>query len=143
MIKKLNFQYVLSYLGLIPFLILIFDKYFLYKIKEEIVINFLIYYLLIIFVFVGSINWNLKVKLKLHIIIYGFLPSLFTTIIIVVNFYYFNQLFILLAIILLILVQLLTDYLIIYIEETNKHPFFYLRLPLTLIIILCSLIIIS
>ena len=143
MIKKLNFQYVLSYLGLIPFFILIFDKYFLYKIKEEIVINFLIYYLLIIFVFVGSINWNLKVKLKLHIIIYGFLPSLFTTIIIAVNFYYFNQLFILLAIIVLILIQLLADYLIIYMDDINKHSFFYLRLPLTLIIILCALIIIS
>ena len=143
MIKKLNFQYVLSYLGLIPFLILIFDKYFLYKIKEEIVISFLIYYILIIFVFVGSINWNLKVKLKLHIIIYGFLPSLFTTIIIAVNFYYFNQLFILLAIIVLILIQLLADYLIIYMDDINKHSFFYLRLPLTLIIILCSLIIIS
>ena len=143
MIKKLNFQYVLSYLGLIPFFILIFDKYFLYKIKEEIVISFLIYYILIIFVFVGSINWNLKVKLKLHIIIYGFLPSLFTTIIIAVNFYYFNQLFILLAIILLILIQLLADYLIIYMDDINKHSFFYLRLPLTLIIILCSLIIIS
>tara|TARA_B100000674_G_scaffold481324_1_gene481963 strand:+ start:1300 stop:1731 length:432 start_codon:yes stop_codon:yes gene_type:complete len=143
MIKKLNFQYVLSYLGLIPFFILIFDKYFLYKIKEEIVISFLIYYILIIFVFVGSINWNLKVKLKLHIIIYGFLPSLFTTIIIAVNFYYFNQLFILLAIIVLILIQLLADYLIIYMDDINKHSFFYLRLPLTLIIILCSLIIIS
>ena len=143
MIKKLNFQYVLSYLGLIPFFILIFDKYFLYKIKEEIVISFLIYYILIIFVFVGSINWNLKVKLKLHIIIYGFLPSLFTTIIIAVNFYYFNQLFILLAIILLILIQLLADYLIIYMDDINKHSFFYLRLPLTLIIILCALIIIS
>ena len=143
MIKKLNFQYVLSYFGLIPFFILIFDKYFLYKIKEEIVISFLIYYILIIFVFVGSINWNLKVKLKLHIIIYGFLPSLFTTIIIAVNFYYFNQLFILLAIIVLILIQLLADYLIIYMDDINKHSFFYLRLPLTLIIILCSLIIIS
>tara|TARA_B100000963_G_scaffold360459_1_gene391431 strand:+ start:1659 stop:2090 length:432 start_codon:yes stop_codon:yes gene_type:complete len=142
MIKKLNIQYVLSYSGLIPFFILIIDKYFLYKIKEEIVINFLIHYILIIFIFIGSINWNLKVKLKYNIVIYGFLPSLFATIIIAFNFYYFNQLYILLSIIFLILVQLLTDYFIIYIQDTNKNPFYYLRIPLSLMIVIFSFIIV-
>ena len=143
MLKKINFQYLLSYFGLVPFFILILDKYFFWKIKGEISLSFLIYYILIIFVFIGSMNWNLKIKIKEHIVIYGFLPSIFATTIIIFNQYYSNQIYILLVLIFLILLQLLFDYYFIYLDEINKHAFFYLRLPLTLLIILFSLIIIS
>ena len=141
MIKKINIQYVLSYFGLIPFFILIIDKYFFYKIKEEIVLNFLINYILIIFVFIGAVNWNLKITIRHHFIIYGFLPSLLATTIIIFNLYYFIQVQILFVIIILILIQLLFDYLIIYSQDINKNSFYYLRLPLSLLITLLTLII--
>ena len=141
MLKKLNLQYVLSYLGLIPFIIIIIDKYFFYKIKEEIALNFLINYILIIFVFIGAVNWNLKITIRHHFTIYGFLPSLLATTIIIFNLYYFIQVQILFVIIILILIQLLFDYLIIYSQDVNKNSFYYLRLPLSLIISLLTLII--
>ena len=141
MLKKLNLQYVFSYLGLIPFIIIIIDKYFFYKIKEEIALNFLINYILIIFVFIGAVNWNLNITIRHHFIIYGFLPSLLATTIIIFNLYYFIQVQILFVIIILILIQLLFDYLIINSQDINKNSFYYLRLPLSLLITLLTLII--
>ena len=141
MLKNLNLQYVLSYLGLIPFFIIIIDKYFFYKIKEEIALNFLINYILIIFVFIGAVNWNLNITIRHHFIIYGFLPSLLATTIIIFNLYYFIQVQILFVIIILILIQLLFDYLIIYSQDISKNSFYYLRLPLSLVITLLTLII--
>ena len=141
MLKKLNLQYVFSYLGLIPFIIIIIDKYFFYKIKEEIALNFLINYILIIFVFIGAVNWNLNITIRHHFIIYGFLPSLLATTIIIFNLYYFIQVQILFVIIILILIQLLFDYLIIYSQDISKNSFYYLRLPLSLVITLLTLII--
>ena len=91
MIKKIDLQYLLSYLGLIPFILIILDKYFFSQLKEEIIINFLIYYTLLIIVFIGSINWSFENKVKNLIIIYGFLPSFFSTFIIILNLYKFNS----------------------------------------------------
>ena len=82
---KFNIQYLFSYLGLFPFIVIIINKYFLFQIKEETSDNFIIYYTIIILVFVGSTNWNLSSKIKNHIVLYGFLPSLFALIIIVLN----------------------------------------------------------
>ncbi len=141
MLKKLNLQYLLSYLGLIPFFIIIIDKYFFCIIKEEIALSFLINYILIIFVFTGAVNWNLKITIRYHIIIYGFFPSLLATTIIIFNLYYFIKLQILFIIIILILMQLLFDYLIIYSKDINKNSFYYLRLPLSLMITLLTIII--
>ena len=62
MTKNLNLQYLLSYFGLIPYFFIIIDKYFFFQIKEEIIKDFLIYYTLLILVFIGSINWNLKIE---------------------------------------------------------------------------------
>ena len=83
---KLNFQYLFSYLGLIPFFIIIIDKYFFFQIKQEIIIDFIIYYTVLIFVFIGSTNWNFENNVKNYFVIYGFLPSLFGVIIIILNF---------------------------------------------------------
>ena len=60
MFKKINIQFLISYFGLIPYAMVFLDKYYFLKIKEEILFNFITYYSLIIIVFIGSINWNLK-----------------------------------------------------------------------------------
>ena len=56
MFKKINIQFLISYFGLIPYAIVFLDKYYFLKIKEEILLNFITYYSLIIIVFIGSIR---------------------------------------------------------------------------------------
>ena len=139
--KKINFQFLISYFGLIPYVLTFLDKYYYSLVKEEDLLNFITYYSLIIIVFIGSINWNLKNNPPTHIIIYGFLPSLFAVIIIILNLLNYNILIIFILIILLLLTQLFFDYIILFANEINKKPFYFLRLPLTtLIIIFLSLI---
>ena len=135
MLPKINIQYLLSYLGLIPYIIILIDKYFFFQIKEQISINFLIYYTLIILVFIGSLNWDLESKIKKSLVIYGFIPSLFSTVIIVLNLYNLNINYLILLLITLLLLQVLFDYFFIYSNKFNKDPFFFLRLPLTIAII--------
>lgn len=139
--KKINFQFLISYLGLIPYVLTFLDKYYFLIVKEEDLLNFVIYYSLIIIVFIGSINWNLKNNPPTHIVVYGFLPSLFAVIIIILSLIKINILIIFILIILLLLTQLFFDYIILFANETNKQAFYYLRLPLTILIILFLLLI--
>ena len=141
MIKKINLQFLFSYLGLIPYVIVFLDKYYFFIIKEEVFLNFVIYYSLIIIVFIGSINWNLKNNPPTHIVVYGFLPSLFSVLIIILNLYNFNTLIIFILITLLLFTQLFFDYIILFSNELNKKAFFFLRLPLTILIIVFLLLI--
>ena len=141
MLKKINIQFLISYFGLIPYAIIFLDKYYFFKIKEEIVFNFVTYYSLIIIVFIGSINWNLKDNPPTHIVVFGFLPSLFSVIIIMLNLYNINILIIFILIILLLLTQLFFDYVIIFSNELNKSAFYFLRLPLTILITIFLLLI--
>ncbi len=141
--QKINIQYLVSYLGLIPYFYILFDKIFLYQIKEEILINFAIYYSLIIIVFIGSINWNLELRIKNHIVFYGVVPSIFALNIIILNLYNFNQTKIIISIFSFIILQLFFDYILIYIKKIDKTPFYFLRAPLSLIITLILIIIIT
>ena len=141
MIKKINFQFLFSYLGLIPYVIIFLDKNYFFIIKKEVFLNFVTYYSLIIIVFIGSINWNLKNNPPTHIVVYGFLPSLFSVLIIILNLYNFNTLIIFILITLLLFTQLFFDYIILFSNELNKKAFFFLRLPLTILIIVFLLLI--
>ena len=87
MFYKLNLQYLLSYLGILPYFFLLLDKYLLIQIETEVRVNFIIYYTLIIIVFIGSINWNLEKKILNRLVVYGFLPSICATLIIILNLY--------------------------------------------------------
>ena len=136
MLKKINYQFFISYLGLIPYIFIIIDKYLFSKITEDVTYNFIIYYSIIILTFIGSINWNFNVKIKNSIIIYGFLPSLFAVVIIVLNLYEFNKILLINILALFFLLQLLFDYLIIHSPSKSIRIFYLLRLPLTLGIIL-------
>ena len=136
MFKNINFQFLISYLGLIPYVLTFLDKYYFLIVEEEDLLSFITYYSLIIIVFIGSINWNLKNNPPTHIVIYGFLPSLFAVIIIILNLFNINILIIFILIILLLLTQLFFDYIILFANESNKQAFNYLRLPLTVLIII-------
>ncbi len=141
MSKQINFQFLISYLGIIPYVLTFLDKYYFLIIEEEDLLNFITYYTLIIIVFIGSINWNLKNSPPIHIVIYGFLPSLFAVIIIILSLLDINVLIIFILIILLLLTQLFFDYIILFANEINKKAFYFLRLPLTALITIFLLLI--
>ena len=136
MYKKINFQFLISYFGLIPYVLIFLDKYYFLIVAEEHLLSFITYYSLIIIVFIGSINWNLKNNPPTHLVIYGFLPSLFAVMIIILSLLNINILTIFILITLLLLTQLFFDYIILFANETNKQAFYYLRLPLTVLIII-------
>ena len=138
MFKKINFQFLLSYLGLFPFLIILSDKFFFKSLEYNIVNDFSIFYSIIIFVFIGAINWNLKKKISLLIIFIGFMPSFASVLILIMFLYSFE---VMNYLIILFVIQLILDSLI-YREKNNRIIFYQLRLPLTLTIV-CFLIFIQ
>ncbi len=142
MFSKLNFQYLISYLGLIPFILIIFNKYFILQVNEEKSQDFTIYYTLLIFVFIGAINWNLKERINNLTVIYGFIPSFLSAIIIIFNLLNYSIIVIFSILILLICFQLVLDYFFVYLNTADKKPFYLLRLPLSILISLSLFIII-
>ena len=139
--KKINFQFLISYLGLIPYVLTFLDKYYFLIVEEEYLLSFITYYSLIIIVFIGSINWNLKKNPPTHIVIYGFLPSLFAVMIIILSLLNFDIMIIFILITLLLLTQLFFDYIILFANEISKKAFYFVRLPLTVLIVIFLLLI--
>ena len=135
-------QYIISYLGLIPYIYLLIDKYIFLRIEEDILLNFILYYTLIISIFIGSINWNLQKKIPNHLIIYGFIPTVYSLILIILNLYSYNIKILFLLSIILLIAQLFFDFILIFANLRNKKVFYFLRLPLTILISIILMIII-
>ena len=137
MFKKINLQFVFSYLGLLPFLIILLDNFFFRILNANIVKDFLIFYSIIIFVFIGAVNWNLKKNISLIIVFTGFMPSLASVLIIVM---FLNSYQVINYLIILFIIQLILDNFIY--KKRNDRPIFYkLRIPLTIIILVCLILI--
>ena len=132
MFKKINLQFVLSYLGLFPFLIILLNNFFFNILNINIVKDFSIFYSIIIFVFIGAINWNLKKNVPIIIVLIGFMPSLFSVLILIM---FLNSYEVINYLIFLFIIQLTVDS-FIYREKNNRFVFFQLRVPLTLTIII-------
>ena len=141
MLSKVNFQYLISYLGLFPFIIVLVNKYFFFSINVEVSQIFIIFYSNIIIVFIGALNWNIDKNINNFKAIYGFLPSLFSLIIIILYLNNHKYEVLIIFIMIFFIIQLFCDYLISYIKKINKSAFIYLRLPLTSLIILCLFLI--
>ena len=137
MFKKINFQFVLSYLGLFPFFVILLDYFFFKILGSKIVKDFFILYSLIIFVFIGAVNWNLKKNISLIIVFIGFMPSLASVLIIVMFLYSYE---VITYLIILFIIQLILDN-FIYTEKKDRIVFYQLRIPLTLTILLCLIFI--
>ena len=137
MIKNINLQFLISYLGIVPFLIAIADKFFFQYFNTSIVDDFIIIYSLIIYVFIGAINWDLKKIMPVKLVILGFLPSLIAVILLFIHLMLYE---VNLIVITFIILQLLIDN-FIYKEKFEKEIYFKLRLPLTILIVLSLLII--
>ena len=130
MFPKINLQYLISYLGITPYVFIICNKFFLFQINETISQNFIINYSIIIIVFIGAINWNLEVKINNIKAIYGFIPSFFAIILISLNLYNYNFNNLVIFLVLFFITQLILDYCLIYSKNINKKPFYLLRLSL-------------
>ena len=137
MFKKINLQYLISYLGTLPFIIVILDKFFLYQLDPYIMQDFIIYYSIIIFVFIGSINWNLKKNLTRYLTIYGFFPSLASLFIILLNLYSYK---VFLLLIILLFLQLVLDN-FIYKKQLERKIYFFIRAPLTFLVVFSLILI--
>ena len=137
MFKKINLQFLLSYLGFFPFLVILFDKFFFKLLNFNIVNDFSIFYSIIIFVFIGAINWNFKKNISILTILIGFMPSLASVLIILMFLYSYE---VINYLIILFIIQLILDN-FIYIEQNSRYVFYQLRIPLTFIIILFLILI--
>ena len=137
MLKKINFQFVLSYLGLFPFFLILFDYFFFKILDSNIVKDFFIFYSLIIFVFIGAVNWNLKKNISLLIVFIGFMPSLASVLIIVMFLYSYE---VINYLIILFIIQLISDN-FVYREKNYRFIFYKLRIPLTITILICLILI--
>ena len=137
MIKNINLQFLISYLGIVPFLIAIADKFFFHYLNTNIVDDFIIIYSLIIFVFIGAINWDLKKRMPVKLVIIGFLPSLIAVVLLCMHLMLYEV--DLIVITFLILQFLIDNY--FYKEKFEREVYFKLRLPLTTCIVVSLVII--
>lgn len=135
--KKL-FQpvYIIPYLGIIPFLLIIIDINFIHLFDISLIKKFIIFYTLIIFSFVGAMRWNFSNNISAFKIIYGFLPSLISTMLIFLQLFAFNNNIIIIFIIFSLSSQLIIDFVISNFYRDEKIFFHYVRLPVTVIIMI-------
>jgi len=137
MIKNINLQFLISYLGLVPFLIALANKFIFHYLDTSIVDDFIIIYSLIIFVFIGAINWDLKKRMPVKLVIIGFLPSLIAVFLLFMHLMLYE---VGLIVIIFIILQFLVDN-YFYKETSEREVYFKLRLPLTICIVVSLTII--
>ena len=124
-------QCLISYLGLLPYFYLLIDLYFMEMLSPEIIYDIMLYNALIIFTFIGAINWDFK-KNNIIYTIYGFIPSLIAFFIMVLNVLNYEKYFLFSAIIIFLLLQLFIDYLLYLNNKISSSIIHYLRIPVTL-----------
>ena len=124
-------QCLISYLGLLPYFYLLIDLYFIEMLSPEIIYDIMLYNTLIIFTFIGAINWDFK-KNNVIYTIYGFMPSLIAFFIMVLNVLNYEKYFLFSAIIIFLLLQLFIDYLLYLNNKISSSVIYYLRIPVTL-----------
>ena len=124
-------QCLISYLGLLPYFYLLIDLYFIEMLSPKIIYDIMLYNTLIIFTFIGAINWDFK-KNNIIYTIYGFIPSLIAFFIMVLNVLNYEKYFLFSAIIIFLLLQLFIDYLLYLNNKISSSVIYYLRIPVTL-----------
>ena len=137
MFKKLNLQFLISYLGYLPFLFVIIEKFLFNIFKPAILKDFIVLYSIIIFVFIGAINWNLRENIPTKLLVIGFLPSLCSIFIIIL---YLSSYDVYLIIIIFLLIQLVIEK-YFYKKKFERKIYYMVRTPLTFLILISLIII--
>ena len=134
--NNIKLQSYIAYIGLIPALTVIFDLHFIGTLNQEIIRNFMIYYTIIIFTFIGAMIWDINVNGSVLITLYGTIPSLISFVLIVMNLIGFNYIIIIQILITSLLLQLFFDS-FVYLKSNVaglRDFYYFVRFPVTLIL---------
>ena len=134
--NNIKLQSYIAYIGLIPALTVIFDLHFIGTLNEEIIRDFMIYYTIIIFTFIGAMIWDINVNGSMLITLYGSIPSLISFVLIVMNLIGFNYITIIQILITSLLLQLFFDS-FVYLKSNVvglRDFYYFVRFPVTLIL---------
>lgn len=134
--NNIKLQSYIAYIGLIPALTVIFDLHFIGTLNQEIIRNFMIYYTIIIFTFIGAMIWDINIKGSMLITLYGTIPSLISFVLIVMNLIGFNYITIIQILITSLLLQLFFDS-FVYLKSNVaglRDFYYFVRFPVTLIL---------
>lgn len=126
----MNVKYYVSYLGLVPFLFLIIDGYFLELLDINFIWDLSLLMSCIIFTFIGAYNWNFKIDSP-WIEFYGFLPSLASMAILTLNLLGISKITLLMTMIIFLFTQLFFDLLLSLKDVFPMRYFLRLRIPVT------------
>ena len=130
-----NLQAVFSYLGIFPFCFIILDIYLFNIFFINLLKDFIFFYSLIIFTFIGAIRWNFKNIASPYEIFFGFMPSLLGTFLIIIYLLNLDINFLLSIIVLCLILQLFIDYVFYKYNFNEKNFLLKVRIPVTAIIV--------
>ena len=126
----MNVKYFVSYLGLLPFLCLIIDGYYLEILDINFIWDLSLLMSCIIFTFIGAYNWNFLIDHP-WIEFYGFLPSLISMVILTLSLLGVSKVILLMVVIVFLVTQLFFDLILSLKNIFPMRYFMTLRIPVT------------
>ena len=126
----MNVKYLVSYLGLLPFLCLIIDGYYLEILDVNFIWDLSLLMSCIIFTFIGAYNWNFVID-RPWLEFYGFLPSLISMIILTLSLLGISKIILLMVVIVFLVTQLFFDLILSLKNIFPMRYFMTLRIPVT------------
>ena len=126
----MNVKYLVSYLGLLPFLCLIIDGYYFEILDVNFIWALSMLMGCIIFTFIGAYNWNFVID-RPWLEFYGFLPSLISMIILTLSLLGISKIILLTVVIVFLVTQLIFDLILSLNDIFPIRYFVTLRIPVT------------
>ena len=126
----MNVKYLVSYLGLLPFLCLIIDGYYLEILDVNFIWDLSLLMSCIIFTFIGAYNWDFVID-RPWLEFYGFLPSLISMIILTLSLLGISKIILLMVVIVFLVTQLIFDLILSLNDIFPIRYFVTLRIPVT------------
>ena len=126
----MNVKYLVSYLGLLPFLCLIIDGYYLEILDVNFIWDLSLLMSCIIFTFIGAYNWNFVID-RPWLEFYGFIPSLISMVILTLSLLGISKIILLMVVIVFLVTQLFFDLILSLKDIFPMRYFMTLRIPVT------------
>ena len=126
----MNVKYLVSYLGLLPFLFLIIDGYYLEILDVNFIWDLSLLMSCIIFTFIGAYNWNFVID-RPWLEFYGFMPSLISMVILTLSLLGISKIILLMVVIVFLVTQLFFDLILSLKGIFPMRYFMTLRIPVT------------
>ena len=126
----MNVKYLVSYLGLLPFLCLIIDGYYFEILDVNFIWDLSLLMSCIIFTFIGAYNWNFVID-RPWLEFYGFMPSLISMVILTLSLLGISKIILLIVVIVFLVTQLFFDLILSLKDIFPMRYFMTLRIPVT------------